>query len=83
MVRVAKAGEGGGHDAGARSLGASPVSAVSCCCDEDGWSELLVLVLVRAALHSETEAECDCLLRCAQLLTTEEAAVVALPLELL
>ena len=81
MVRVAEAGEGGGHDAGARSLGASPVSAVSCCCDEDGWTWLLVLV--RAALHSETEAECDCLLRCAQLLTTEEAAVVALPLELL
>ena len=46
-----------------------------------GWTWLLVLV--RAALHSETEAECDCLLRCAQLLTTEEAAVVALPLELL
>ena len=46
-----------------------------------GWPWLLVLV--RAALHSETEAECDCLLRCAQLLTTEEAAVVALPLELL
>ena len=41
MVRVAEAGEGGGHDAGARSLGASPVSAVSCCCDEDGWCELL------------------------------------------
>ena len=81
MVRLAEAGEGGGHDAGARSLGASPVSAVSCCRDEDGWSWLLVLV--RAALHSETEAECDCLLRCAQLLTTEEAAVVALPLELL
>ena len=79
MVRLAEAGEGGGHDAGARSLGASPVSAVSCCCDEDGWTWLLV----RAALHSETEAECDCLLRCAQLLTTEEAAVVALPLELL
>ena len=82
MVRVAEAGEGGGHDAGARSLGASPVFAVSYCCDEDGWTWLLVLV--RAALHSETEAECDCLLRCAQLLTTaEEAAVVALPLELL
>ena len=78
MVRLAEAGEGGGHDAGARSLGASPVSAVSCCCDEDGWTWLL-----GAALHSETEAECDCLLRCAQLLTTEEAAVVALPLELL
>ena len=29
MVRVAEAGEGEGHDAGARSLGASPVSAVS------------------------------------------------------
>ena len=46
MVRLAEAGEGGGHDAGARSLGASPVSAVSCCCDEDGpgcwcWCELL------------------------------------------